>query len=857
MSSMIRVLLVENTLIDQKVFKHYVQRAGASYDIAFVASLDDARAALAARPFDIVLIDIRAGAAAFDFVIEISPTPSILIASKDEDEDMIAQAMDLGVLNLLSTDREGRNLPLLPAMIGQTLRFSRTEAELAHYRQDLEHLVEKRTEELTVANQILQSTILELNQVSESLRTSEERLRRAVNISNVGFFEDNHLTNEVYISPILRKIYGWTEDETINIEQIVSHIHPNERERIAQTIDAAHDPSGDGMFDVEHRIFRRDGDVRWVAVRSKTIFEGVGQARHPVRTQGAVIDITARKSAEQRLQMFQYTTEQASDAIFWLNRDAKFIYVNEQACRSLGYTREELLALELWDVDPVYRLEQWEEVWENYHAAHIDLRQNIETVHRRKDGSSFPVQVSTSQIYFGDQELQVAVVRDITARKRTENLIRALNAAALAMHKATTPAQTFAAVSEELRKVDLSCTIFSLDDTRSRLVMAHYTLPDQNIQTLEQFTGLKAENVLVPVPPTGVIHDCIEHGKPAFLASVNDIVRQVLPAHVSLTADKILNMLGITKAIMTPLIVEDQVIGSFSVFADHLQEDDISTIMAFSHQVAAAWRQSQLFAQAQTELTARRLAEAKVVQLNEELEQRVAERTEQLEAANAELSNFAYVASHDLKAPLRAISQLSSWIIEDYANVLDEDGRSKLNLLIDRTRHMHNLIDGILEYSRIGRLPEKTRRIDLNVLVQEVVNVLAPPPSIQIEVEGSLPVVFVDETYATQVFQNLLHNAIQYMDKAAGSIHIAHSEAQDEWLFSVADNGPGIDQKYHAKIFQMFQTLGTRKDIDSTGIGLAVVKRIIEKWDGKIWVESTLGTGTTFFFTIPKPRSER
>ncbi|MBN1991258.1 MAG: PAS domain S-box protein [Anaerolineae bacterium] len=229
------------------------------------------------------------------------------------------------------------------------------------------------------------------------------------------------------------------------------------------------------------------------------------------------------------------------------------------------------------------------------------------------------------------------------------------------------------------------------------------------------------------------------------------------------------------------------------------------------------------------------------------------ERTaRKLQVANQELEDFAYVVSHDLKAPLRAITQLADWISADYKETLDKEGQEMLQLLNHRTRRMHNLIEDILQYSRVGRLAEKERKIDLNQLVREVVEMLAPPEHIRVTLENKLPLVVGEPTRLEQVFQNLLANAIKFIDKPEGQIRINCVAQAAGWTFSIADNGPGIEEKYYPKIFQVFQTLAPRDDPESTGIGLALVKKIIEAWGGKIWVESEIGRGSAFFFTFPQ-----
>lgn len=232
-------------------------------------------------------------------------------------------------------------------------------------------------------------------------------------------------------------------------------------------------------------------------------------------------------------------------------------------------------------------------------------------------------------------------------------------------------------------------------------------------------------------------------------------------------------------------------------------------------------------------------------------EERQAQLMHDLRSANEELTNFAYVASHDLKAPLRAIGSLAQWLSTDYADRFDDEGRNHMALLLSRVKRMDRLIDGILQYSRVGRVKETPSRVDLNTLVDETVDLLAPPPHVKVRV-AHLPTLRLERTRAQQLFQNLLGNAIQYMDKPQGQISVECSEDGGHWHFRVQDNGPGIDRRHWERVFQLFQSLKTRDASESTGIGLSLVKKIVEMYGGRIWLESQVGQGTTFHFTLPK-----
>ncbi len=234
------------------------------------------------------------------------------------------------------------------------------------------------------------------------------------------------------------------------------------------------------------------------------------------------------------------------------------------------------------------------------------------------------------------------------------------------------------------------------------------------------------------------------------------------------------------------------------------------------------------------------------------LVQQLKDANRQFVRVNKELNDFAYVVSHDLKAPLRGIKTLAGWIAADCADRLDVEAKEQLSLLLNRVDRMHGLIDGILQYSRIGRITEEITQVDLNELVPQVIDLLAAPEHIEITVRDELPVVECERTRVTQLFQNLISNAVKYMDKPRGSITIGCTSDDEWWTFSVADNGPGIDEKYHERIFQLFQTLSPRDAYESTGIGLTLVKKIVETNGGRVWVESELGRGSTFFFTLPQ-----
>jgi len=227
--------------------------------------------------------------------------------------------------------------------------------------------------------------------------------------------------------------------------------------------------------------------------------------------------------------------------------------------------------------------------------------------------------------------------------------------------------------------------------------------------------------------------------------------------------------------------------------------------------------------------------------------------------AYRELDQFAYVASHDLKAPLRGIANLAQWIQDDLGDDISEQSAKHLGLLQGRVHRMEALIEGILTYSRAGRALGKAQRIETGTLVGEIIELIAPPPGVTIDVAKDMPVIDAERVPLEQVFMNLIANAVKFAgaDRDRAHVTVGWLDAGEDFEFTVHDDGPGIAPEFHERIWGIFQTLAPRDRVEGTGIGLSVVKKVIETRGGRVSVESVPGHGATFRFTWPKRLQER
>ena len=234
-----------------------------------------------------------------------------------------------------------------------------------------------------------------------------------------------------------------------------------------------------------------------------------------------------------------------------------------------------------------------------------------------------------------------------------------------------------------------------------------------------------------------------------------------------------------------------------------------------------------------------------IIEMNKQKESLLNELAHQ----NQELSDYAHMVSHDLKSPLRSIDTLTAWLKEDYKDAFDANGEKTLSLIRTNVEKMDTLINGILEYSTIGKNQIDVYDVNLNNLINNIVSILQVPENISV-IKTDLPIIRGDKYRLQQLFQNLIGNAIAYNDKAQGKIEIGFTDKNIFWEFYVKDNGKGIEDVYFEKIFKTFEKL--ENNGESTGIGLSIVKKIVNLYGGTIWLTSNPNEGTTFYFTLKK-----
>lgn len=593
---------------------------------------------------------------------------------------------------------------------------------------------------------------------------------------------------------------------------------------------------------LEHRIGGRERDELGELARDfdrmaedlKTVTASRDELDSEVRERAKAIE--ALRLSETKLRNL---VESSLAGIFRSNFDGAFLFVNEALAKMFEFASPaEMMregALQRYR-DQVQR----DRFLEQLRAAGRVEAMELEMVTKK----GIPRTILLSAVVFRD--VITGTVLDITELKRAEEVTReAERSRALAeiydaVSNVVTDYQelldTVARYIGGLTKAPCVIRLLSEDGKTLEPVAVYHNDPELGGQ-MRQFIFANPQR-----PDAGVGGRLIKEGRQLSFGSPEEIWKTVKPEF-----RPVMERLGIVSALVTPLRSEGKIIGLIACFrptgGDSFSPEERILIQDLADRAALAISIARLFRSLRRELELR-------VKAEKEMKSYAAE----LERSNADLEKFAYVASHDLREPLRSMDGFLKLLARKYMGRLDENADRFIGFALAGSERMQKIIDDLLEFSRVSTKARSFEPTDSAVALDQVLeNLAAAIKEAKASVSRTpLPVVTADPVQLSQVFQNLIANAIKF--RAADRrpvVRVSAEEREDEWVFSVADNGIGMEPRYLEKIFEMFERLHG-PEYPGTGIGLAVCKKIVERHGGRIWVDSTPGAGSTFFFTIPK-----
>jgi len=757
--------------------------------------------------------------------------------------------------------------------------------------------------------------IEELKQTQKELRENEELLRLSTELANVAAWEFDFTTNSMTRSKNHDSLYGLEPQETWAFETFVNATHPEDRELSNSTIQNSVAPGGPDKYKFDFRVIYSDQSVHWLNVIGEVIKRN--EKGEGLLVRGFLIDITDRKLAAEAYQEaaanLKSLIDNRQDSIWSLDRNLNYIIFNSTYEQIFLNQYQVELKKGMNAVD--YLTPESAEFWiPKFESAFEGESITFEFSHPFDSGIRY-FQTSINPIY----ENQVvtgasAISVDITDRRLAEEKLR-LSEEKFSNAFYTSPAAISIVRASDGLFLDVNNSFLKLFEYSREEVIGHTTLeinmigPEERtiiMQKIEETGGLtnaeltlksksnRKVHLLVSSKPITILDDVCnlstmiditewkqaekslheseekyrsiyENSSVAILLTspdgsiltANDFACQLFDRTEKEICEAGRNGLIDISDPRLPLMLEKRKIeGKVTGELTLLKKNGIKFLGEVSSVVFIDKEGNHKTSMVIRDLTEQKKAEQEINALNQYLEQRVKERTVQLEAANKELETFTYSVSHDLKAPLRGIDGYSKLLLDLYSKELNEEARFFINTIRNSTQQMNQLIEDLLEYSRLERSELKNDKIEIKNLINDITSyfkneLIAKDYSLEINVNDIE--IDTDEKGLTIVLRNLLENAIKFSSGIAKPvIEINLEEKQLSWVISVKDNGIGFDMKYQKRIFEIFQRLQRAEDFPGTGIGLAIVNKAIQRMKGKVWAESTVGIGSIFYVEIFK-----
>lgn len=700
------------------------------------------------------------------------------------------------------------------------------------------------------------SPVRERAEDRQRLQALEQSLSLAMQGGRLGCWSRDLQTGKVEWTQELEAIFG-LEPGTFakNEAAFFEMVHPDDRPLLAEAVERSINTGSE--YQVEFRFHRVDGTEGWMVGRGRTVLDAQGK---PLMVAGVGIDITAQKRSEIELaasqSSYRHLVEVMPAAVCTSGPDGIISFYNERAAEIWG--RRPLIpdpsekycgSFELYTLDGDLIPPE-----ENPVAVCLRTGQSFRGVQarvKRPDGSSVIAEVNIDPFHdeAGNVVGAINVFLDVSQRVEDREELRVLSETARILSSTLDLPEIYDRLQALVAsKFDCDNMVVSTFDRETSMLTASYAWME----------GTRADVSIFPPMPLapdgkGMQSTVVRTGEPLLIKDAAEGRKQCTTSVIiepdGTVTDTVDTEKPFTQSIvMVPIKLKGEVTGVVQIMSNRLAaytEENVRLLEGMVQQMAAAVQNALLYAEAQREIAERK-------RLESELEQRVLDRTAELEAANSEMEGFTYSVSHDLRAPLRAIISGAMILLEDHRDQVNPLAREELQRMANASSKMGRLIDDLLQYSRLGRADIALRHIDFSAFARDVADTIATrhPRQLDVEIEDELSCA-ADPLLLRLALENLVDNAYKYAGKKEDArISIGRELVDGSPAFFVRDNGVGFDPQYAHKIFLPFERLVLETEFPGNGIGLANVKRIFERHGGRIWAKSQPGEGATFYFTL-------